>query len=63
MADDLRRILAVILQSDFDLAGIADHVAVGHHIAGRIDDEPGTERDPVGLSSRHLPEFMSSRER
>ena len=53
-ANDFRRVLAVILQSDFDLAGVADHVAVGHYVAGRIDDEPGTERDPVGLSARHL---------
>ena len=47
-------VLAVVLQGDFDLAGIADHVAVGHDVAGRIDDKAGTERDPLGLASRHL---------
>src|SRR5437588_9633179 len=40
-ANDSCRVLAVILQSYFDLAGVADDVAVRHHIPRGINDEPG----------------------
>src|SRR6266436_5730510 len=58
-ADDLRRVLAVVLKGHFDLAGIADDVAVGHHITRRIDNEAGTESDPMRSAARHLREDMT----
>src|SRR5438105_9493914 len=44
-ADDLRRVLAVVLQCDGDLGGFADDMVVGDDESRRVDDETGAERD------------------
>ena len=37
-----------VVEDDGDLVGVGDHVIVGDHDAGRIDDEAGAERiDPA----------------
>ncbi len=46
-AEDTRRIPAVVLQHDLDLRGFGDDVVVGHDDSGRVDDEAGSERDPL----------------
>ena len=56
--NNFRRVFTVILQRDFDLAGVADDVAVRHHVARGINDESGTERDPVSLAARYLGKKM-----
>ena len=42
-ADHLRIEFSFIVQFDFDLVGILDHVVVGHHESVFIDDEAGAK--------------------
>ena len=55
-ADDLGRIFGLVLKNDLDLCGIANHVVVGHDVAGRIDDkaEPSAIRwgSPPGICGK-----------
>src|SRR6516225_2711221 len=57
-ADDLRRVLAVVLEGDLDLARVADYMIIRHNVTRRVDDEPRTQRDPSRLAFRHLRKRM-----
>src|SRR3984893_14920348 len=53
-ADDLRRVFALVRQSYFHFAVATDYVTIGHHVAGRINNEAGTECNTLGAASRSL---------
>ncbi len=57
-ADHLGPILGFILQDHLDFFGVADHVIVGHDITPRINDEPGSEGNPLRLVAGDLREQM-----
>src|SRR5216684_265643 len=45
---------ALILKSYLNLAGVSDHMAVRHHVAGRINDKTGSEGDSLCLGAWRL---------
>src|SRR5207302_4148681 len=47
-ADNLGRVLAVVLEDDLDFGSLADHVIVGDDDAGGVDDKARAERNPLG---------------
>jgi hypothetical protein len=48
LAEQLGLQSRAVIENDRDLVGLRDHMVVGHHDAGRVDDETGTERiDPA----------------
>ncbi len=50
LADQIGLELGAVVEDDIDLVGVGDHVIIGDHEPGRIDDETGAERiDPPRL--------------
>ena len=47
-ADNLGRVLAVVLEDDLDLRRLADHVVVGDDDTGGVNDEARAEGNPLG---------------
>ena len=48
LADEVRLQLGAVIENNADLVGVGDDVIVGHHEAGRINDESGSQRvDPA----------------